>query len=61
MTSVLEKLDDESVLGIIPLPEQGMFEIYERCDEYFSVKLTADELLQLAKEIEEMAKGSYWL
>ena len=61
MRSVLEKLGDEMGLEIAPLSEQGMFEVYAPSDEYFGVKLTADELLQLAKEIEELAKGSYWL
>jgi len=56
MSNILEKLDFGHVLIISPIGN-GMFEVSEACDYYYSVDLTAAELLQLAEEIKALAEG----
>lgn len=38
--------------------DDGTFSIWEQCDNYFSLDFTADELIELAEEIIELAKQS---
>ena len=51
--SILSRLEDKRIFSI-ELFEDG-FMICEQCDAYFWVKLTREELLQLAAEILEVA------
>ena len=47
--TILNRLDDDNVFVIEC--KGGMFNIYERCDEYYQTSLTAGELRQLAAEL----------
>lgn len=48
--SIIEGLNEARVLEITRL-EDGRFKLTERCDEWFSVALTADQMRLLAQEL----------
>ena len=52
--SLLEIIDAARVFGINELPDGG-FEIFESCDNWFSVTLTREHLIQLADELRSLA------
>ncbi len=53
-TTVLHGLEQGRVFSIIPRND-GTFGVFEECDQHFGVELTREQLLLLAKEIEEVA------
>lgn len=55
VNTVLELLVAERVLSITHDAEQDTFDLYELCDEYFYVTLTRQQLLELGKEIMDLA------
>ena len=50
-TSVLEALDDNRIFGITKAEDDDSFEITEKCDDYFSLTLTKDQVRTLAQEL----------
>ena len=56
MESIIQKLEDTRVL-YISKENDDMFEFGEMCDYYFSIKLTKEEVLQLAEELKEAANS----
>lgn len=55
-TPLLDWLDDSRVFSLTKV-ENDLFEIEESCDRAFSVELTKEMLLALAKEIEFIARN----
>jgi hypothetical protein len=53
--NLLKKLESKKVFSINK-QKNGQFLIEEGCDTYYSVEFTAEELIELAKEIEQLAK-----
>ncbi len=52
---LLKRLEESRVFGLEKYGDG--FVIGERCDDYFSVALTKEELFALAREIEAFAKA----
>lgn len=53
---ILELLEEEKIFDIYAIGD-GKFNVVERCDNWLSVSLTKDQLLQLAEEIRELANS----
>ena len=53
--TILERLEEAQVFSISEW--NGEFEIGEECDNYYSVTVTKEELIQLSNEIMELANG----
>lgn len=56
-TSIAKILGENRVFKVGPSEKEGMFEITERCDDYFSATLTAEQLEALGKELIAISKG----
>ena len=52
--SISEALADNRVVKITKM-EDGRFKVREMCDEYFSARLTRDQLIAWAEELTELA------
>ena len=48
--TILDLLNDEQVFAI-DANADGTYEVSERCDEYYAVTLTRDQMVGLAQEI----------
>jgi ribosomal protein L5 len=53
--TILDKLGYEQIFNISK-EENDIFKIREGCDNYFSVNLTKEEVLQLAQELIDLTK-----
>ena len=56
--TVLAGLSDNRVLKI-EREEDGRFRVSEGCDEYFSARLTPEQLAALGRELIEMANAEH--
>lgn len=54
--SILKRLEDGNILGIVGNGDGG-FNVYEGCDCYYHTDLTVSEMMQLSREIMDMAVG----
>lgn len=52
--SILKILEDNNVFGILNNAD-GTFKVFEMCDQYFDLELTANEMMELSREIMDMA------
>jgi len=52
--TMLQILEDASIISIMKLGEDS-FELTEACDNYFTINLSREMVLQLAKELTELA------
>lgn len=55
--TLLNALNEQSVFKIVK-SEDDFFLIEESCDNYFSVRLTREQLIDLADEIRRLATGA---
>ena len=55
--NILGLLKDEQVFYIEESDDKKNVEIFEGCDEYFSVELNKDQMLQLIFELQQIADG----
>ena len=52
--NILDAIDNGRVFSVKKM-DNGFFRIRERCDDYFQVYLSKDELFALAVELQELA------
>lgn len=55
MESIIKKLKDADVVTFKIFKETSSVRVRERCDRFFSCHLSKDELLMLAKEVQQLA------
>lgn len=56
-TSILDALKHANVMTVKLMPD-GTFRVRERCDRYYAVYLTRDQLVALADELRAMVVDS---
>lgn len=53
--SILQKLEDERIFST-EVCKDGTIELMEMCDQYFKLRLSKQEVLQLAQELIALTK-----
>lgn len=53
--SMLKRLEEEGVFSIVK--DGDKFRVWEECDHYYDFPCTKEDLMQLAKEIIDLANG----
>lgn len=56
--SILQAMEYERVFSIERDKDNGMFLLREACDDYFSVAVNKEQLIQLGREIIEFAENA---
>lgn len=58
---ILDMMEDRRVFGISLSSDSRSFVIREMCDEYFAVRLTKDQCLELSKLFADLAERTHEL